>query len=76
MTADRMPYVDYISPAYMTEAFFVFRPPPLSFTANIYTLPFSGLVWSVHGGLVIFISICLYIALIWEREKGDKKHVS
>jgi len=53
---------------------FLFRRPPLSFTTNIFILPFSRAVWLVSAALIALISFLLYCAFRWEFcEKGDEQ---
>ncbi|XP_044733585.1 ionotropic receptor 75a-like [Chrysoperla carnea] len=68
-TMDRLKVIDYIAPTTPTRAKFVFRQPPLSYTSNVYTLPFTKLVWVTEACLVIFITGILYIMLKWEKKK-------
>lgn len=59
--SERVPLVDYISMTTPTSLRFVFRSPPLSYTANIYYLPFSSTVWICSIFLVILCTIVVYI---------------
>lgn len=58
-TEDRVVHYDYSSMITNSRTRFIFRAPPLSNVANIYYLPFHGMVWVCSGALV-FIS-CLAI---------------
>jgi hypothetical protein len=50
----------------LARSAFLFRPPPLSFVTNIFTLPFSHAVWLVSAALIALISLLLYSAFRWE----------
>lgn len=50
----------------LARSAFLFRPPPLSFVMNIFTLPFSRAVWLVSAALIALISLLLYSAFRWE----------
>lgn len=53
-TIERIPYIDYVAMVSKTKSMFVFRFPKLSFTDNIFLLPFSDAVWFC---VVFFIPI-------------------
>lgn len=58
----------------LARSAFLFRPPPLSFVMNIFTLPFSRAVWLVSAALIALISLLLYSAFRWEfRGTADEK---
>jgi len=50
---------------------FLFRRPPLSFTTNIFILPFSRAVWLVSAALIALISFLLYCDFRWEFSKKE-----
>ncbi|KDR13328.1 hypothetical protein L798_12953 [Zootermopsis nevadensis] len=67
----RLSVVNFIAATTRTRSAFLFRPPPLSFVMNIFTLPFSRAVWLASVALIAVISFLLYSAFRWEyREKG------
>lgn len=58
----------------LSRSAFLFRPPPLSFVTNIFTLPFSRAVWLVSAALIALISVLLYSAFRWEfRGTADEE---
>lgn len=58
---DRIALVDFLSMTTNTMAGFVFRTPPLSYTSNIYYLPFSSTVWICSILLVMLSTVIIYI---------------
>lgn len=62
MTLDRISEIDYIVCTSKTRSKFVFRSPKLSYTENVFLLPFDTYVWvslismSVIASLVLFVS--------------------
>lgn len=66
LTSDRIPFVEYILRPAEAVVVFVFRAPRLSVTNNIFTLPFEGLLWICLGILVLFMIMCLGIAVMIE----------
>ncbi|PSN49053.1 Ionotropic receptor 75k [Blattella germanica] len=66
ITKPRLGIVDFIAAPTPTRVEFIFRQPPLSFVQNIYTLPFSGLVWLCSFLLFTLMGILFYCALKWE----------
>lgn len=70
LVADRVHLIDYITAVVQTQGGFVFRSPPLSYTSNIYYLPFSLSVWLCSMSLVAVASITIYITYrLASREK-------
>lgn len=61
MTIDRLKAIEYIAMTTPTRAKFIFRQPPLSYVANVFTLPFTREVWISSFGLVILAACLLYI---------------
>jgi hypothetical protein len=58
----------------LVRSAFLFRPPPLSFVTNIFTLPFSRAVWLISAALIALISLLLYHAFRWElRGAADEQ---
>ena len=76
MTIDRVSLIQYIAMPTPTGSRFVFRSPKLSFTDNVFLLPFDNLVWCCLIGLVIVTASCLMIAVVLEWKYsmlvGDK----
>lgn len=69
MVEYRVPMFDYVSMINPSDAQFLFRAPPLSYVANIYYLPFEGIVWICTGGVVVISCIAIYVAY-WGSEKN------
>lgn len=64
--SDRVTLMEYISRPSPTVGAFMFRSPKLSYTNNIYILPFDRLLWMCLALLVIIIAICLSGAMVFE----------
>lgn len=75
LTPDRVAIIEYLSMATPTRAKFVFRAPPLSYVANIYTLPFNTKVWMSLGGFLVLITIVVYLTYSFEEyiRRNDNK---
>lgn len=69
MVEYRVGLFDYVSMINPTDTQFIFRAPPLSYVANIYYLPFEGMVWLCSGGLVAVACIAIYVAY-WRSQKN------
>ncbi|XP_055388086.1 ionotropic receptor 75a-like [Condylostylus longicornis] len=67
-TPDRIKYIDYIAMPTPTRSKFVFRSPKLSFTENVYLLPFDRFVWYSLFGLMAVTSIVL-LSVTWIERK-------
>lgn len=65
-TPDRVSMLEYISMTSDASMGFVFRSPKLSYTNNIYLLPFDRLLWMCLLLLVFVIAICLGGAVLFE----------
>ncbi|KAJ8982127.1 hypothetical protein NQ317_002853, partial [Molorchus minor] len=65
-TMDRIDIVDYIAATTPTFMKFIFRAPPLSYVANVFTLPFDTYVWYSSIVLAGAILLVLYIINICE----------
>lgn len=59
-TSDRIKLVEYVSMVTPTRSKFVFRSPKLSFTEDVFVLPFDVLVWYSIVGLIIVSSTILF----------------
>lgn len=72
LTSDRIDVIDYLACTSETRSKFVFRSPKLSFTDNVFLLPFDHYVWSCLIGLVFVAAIVLFIASIteWKSKVG------
>lgn len=66
MTTERVPLIQYIAMPSPTGSAFVFRAPKLSYTDNVFLLPFNSFVWYCLLGLVLVTTICFSITLYTE----------
>lgn len=66
MTTDRVPLIQYIAMPSPTGSAFVFRAPKLSYTDNVFLLPFNSFVWYCLLGLVVITTICFSISVYTE----------
>ncbi|CAH1371106.1 hypothetical protein MTP99_012595 [Tenebrio molitor] len=73
LTSDRIEIIDYIAMTTPTRSKFIFRQPKLSYVANVFTLPFDGLVWASTCALLLIMTMVLYVVVKWEWKK--KKYV-
>nr|QIJ45766.1 ionotropic receptor [Glyphodes pyloalis] len=60
-------YTDTVAPFYVR---FVFRQPPLSYSSNIFSLPFASSVWVAVVTCVAVATATLYLASVWEARQG------
>ncbi|KAJ8959817.1 hypothetical protein NQ318_011549 [Aromia moschata] len=65
-TLDRIDIVDYIAATNPTFMKFIFKAPPLSYVANVFTLPFDTYVWYSCFLMTAAILVVLYIIVFWE----------
>ncbi|CAH1156185.1 unnamed protein product [Phaedon cochleariae] len=65
-TADRMDILEFFAPSAPTHMRFIFRAPPLSYTTNIFTLPFHTYVWYSIFLLLGIIFFVTYVIVKWE----------
>lgn len=66
MTIERVSLIEYIASPTPTGSRFVFRPPKLSFTENVFLLPFDNLVWVCLIALVLITTILLCVSIYFE----------
>lgn len=66
MTIERVPIIQYIAMPTPTGSRFVFRSPKLSYTDNVFLLPFDNFVWYCLGALVLVTALCLTCAVFLE----------
>ncbi|XP_053687023.1 ionotropic receptor 75a-like [Sabethes cyaneus] len=59
-TSDRIAVIDYVAMTSATRSKFIFRSPKLSFTENVFLLPFDDIVW-VCIAIVIILSSGLLV---------------
>jgi hypothetical protein len=72
LTSDRIDVIDYLVCTSETRSKFVFRSPKLSFTDNVFLLPFDHYVWSCLIGLVFLAASTLFVASLteWKANVG------
>lgn len=66
LTSDRIDVIDYLVCTSQTRSKFVFRSPKLSFTDNVFVLPFDRYVWSSLIALVFIAAGILFAASVVE----------
>lgn len=66
LTSDRIGVIDYLTCTSQTRSKFVFRSPKLSFTDNVFLLPFDRYVWSCLIALVFVAAGILFVASVAE----------
>nr|QEE82789.1 ionotropic receptor 75p1 [Conogethes pinicolalis] len=67
---DRMDVVHYTDTLAPFHVRFVFRQPPLSYSANIFSLPFSSSVWVAIVVCSAVATATLFLASVWEAKLG------
>lgn len=77
MTVDRVALIQYIARPSSAGSRFIFRAPKLSYTDNVYLLPFDTFVWICLCGLVIFTASMLAISVFveWKMQSSHDKEV-
>uniref|UniRef100_A0A182WJ72 Uncharacterized protein n=1 Tax=Anopheles minimus TaxID=112268 RepID=A0A182WJ72_9DIPT len=66
-TQDRIKAVDFLSMTASTRASFVFRAPKLSFTDNVFVLPFDQYVWYCTVSFILLSGMLLLVVLRTEQ---------
>uniref|UniRef100_A0AAG5D5B7 Ionotropic glutamate receptor C-terminal domain-containing protein n=1 Tax=Anopheles atroparvus TaxID=41427 RepID=A0AAG5D5B7_ANOAO len=66
-TSDRITVIDYLSMTTPTVVNFVFRAPKLSFTDNVFVLPFQKSVWYCTISFIILAGVLLTVVLRTEQ---------
>lgn len=74
VTLERLDLMDYLMTIAPFKGNFVFRAPPLSSVANIYTLPFSRVVWICFGISALITTLFIYITMKSEIKYLDTPH--
>ncbi|KAJ8928949.1 hypothetical protein NQ314_018419 [Rhamnusium bicolor] len=69
---ERMEYLKYIIPTTYDTLRIVFRAPPLSYTANVFILPFNIIVWCSFFLILTISGIFFYIIVLYEWEYNIK----
>ena len=65
-TMERINIIQYIAMPSKTGSKFIFRAPKLSYTDNVFLLPFDNFVWMCLVALVLVTALCLMGATIAE----------
>ncbi|EAT33628.1 AAEL014087-PA [Aedes aegypti] len=63
LTADRIKEIDYLSMTTQSRVKFIFRSPKLSFTDNVFLLPFSAPVWICIISFIVLAGVLLLIIM-------------
>lgn len=71
ITADRLPYIEYLSETIKVHMAFVFRPPPLSQVSNIYGLPFNTTLWICVLFMFMLCTTIIGIIYFFSKQKND-----
>ena len=73
LTDDRVNVIDYLICTSQTRSKFVFRSPKLSFTENVFLLPFDRFVWTCLVALPVTAATVLYLSMYveWRMEEGE-----
>lgn len=67
MTIERVPIIQYIVSPTPTGSRFIFRSPKLSYTDNVFLLPFNSFVWYCLIVLVTITALFLIASIYIER---------
>lgn len=67
MTVERVPIIQYIVSPTPTGSRFIFRSPKLSYTDNVFLLPFNSFVWYCLIVLVTITALFLIASIYIER---------
>lgn len=70
-TSDRIKLIEYLSMVTPTRSKFVFRSPKLSFTEDVFLLPFDVLVWYSILGLIVISALILYCSNFFEEKASQ-----
>lgn len=73
LLTDRVSKFEFVSVSTPTDAYFTFRPPPLSNVANIYYLPFNGTVWIGSGAIILVSCLIIYISIKRKEDANDER---
>lgn len=65
-TTERISVIEYISHSSTANSGFLFLSPKLSYTNNLYALPFERLLWICSLILVLLMTLCLVVAVVFE----------
>lgn len=76
MTDDRIPIIQYILSPTKTGSRFIFRSPKLSYTDNVFLLPFDTFVWICLIVLVVITAMFLFASIFveWKYVMDDVRN--
>lgn len=74
-TTERISEIEYISHSSTASAGFIFLSPKLSYTNNLYALPFERLLWICSVILVLIMTLCLVFAVVFELKTFPRSKV-
>ena len=69
------PIIEYYAKITPSGCKFIFQSPPLSYSNNIFTLPFDSTVWYCCFGMIAASSLTLYLAVKVENKNKSKTAV-
>uniref|UniRef100_A0A182QC46 Ionotropic glutamate receptor C-terminal domain-containing protein n=1 Tax=Anopheles farauti TaxID=69004 RepID=A0A182QC46_9DIPT len=70
-TQDRIALVDFLAMTVSSRASFVFRAPKLSFTDNVFVLPFDQYVWYCTVSFILLSGVLLLVVLRAEQGTAE-----
>ncbi|GBP33616.1 Probable glutamate receptor [Eumeta japonica] len=75
LTAERLPYVEFVTSPIPTKSKFVFRQPKLSYEYNLFVLPFKNNVWYCCIATFFVLCFAVFVVTAWEWKKfnSDKE---
>ncbi|XP_058828564.1 ionotropic receptor 75a-like [Topomyia yanbarensis] len=65
-TSDRIAVIEYVAMTSATRSKFIFRSPKLSYTENVFLLPFDDLVWICIAAVILLASGLLVVTVLAE----------
>jgi hypothetical protein len=73
LTANRVDVIDYLICTSQTRSKFVFRSPKLSFTENVFLLPFDKFVWGSLLAMACIAGLVLYFSMfvVWRMAESE-----
>lgn len=69
---DLLSTIEYYAKITPSRCKFIFQSPPLSYSNNIFTLPFDRTVWYCCFGMIVASSLVLYLAVKFENQNKAK----
>ncbi|XP_055628375.1 ionotropic receptor 75a-like [Toxorhynchites rutilus septentrionalis] len=65
-TTDRIAVIEYVAMTSATRSKFIFRSPKLSYTENVFLLPFDDTVWIIIAVVILLASALLVVTALAE----------